>query len=414
MNSKPLFLTSLSAAVLLGLSACGGSSSGTTTPQSANTTSGPITAFGSVIVNGKEYLTNNATIMVEGKSANESDLSVGMMVTIVKDSSGNAAAVHFDDDVEGVVTSGYDGTSKSIEVMGLTVTTDANTIFESKESNITDFTMIVLGNVVEVSGYYSTASSTIVATRVEVKALKFTPNGSDKLEVKGTVSNLTSTTFTIGNMVVDFNNADLTDLPNGLSNDLYVEVQSLDGLNGSGELIASKVELQDEGKDDHQGDEDDEYELKGKVMSVDAATNSFVVNNQTIYYTDATKYDDGSLSDLVVGALVEVEGHFGAANENGVSEVIADEIEFEDMHTSIELTDTIAKIVTTDTNVGTITLTGGTEIDINNDTIMKDSSSVDTKHFNLGDLAEGDRVEIHYYSNGGTNTATKLERHDPL
>ena len=415
MNKKPLLLTSLSAAVLLGLSACGGGGSGGTTAQNTSTTSGPVTAFGSVYVNGVEYNTDNAKVYVEGSPAAESDLRVGMMVTVTKANNSTASAVHFSDDLEGLVISNSitaPATTGNMVIMGQTVSVDQNTIFESKVAGIATFSDIKQGFVVEVSGYYSTSTGTIAATRIEVKADTFTPNSGVTLEIKGTVSALGSTTFKLGQLVVNYNNADLTDLPNGLSDGLYVEVKSIGGLNTNDELIASKVELQDGGKDHHEGDVNEDYELKGKVMSV--GTDTFTVNNQKVLLTNATEFEHGTLADLKLYAMVEVEGHFNANKE-----LVADKVDFEGMHANsmTEQKGTVSNIATSATNIGSFTLTDAnsvaTTIVVNNMTIMKDSSSTPVIHFNLSSLVAGDNVEVDVYSNKDnpeTFTATKLER----
>jgi len=80
----PLLLALSLGALLSGCSGGGGSStpSGTTPPSSATTTavvsSGPITGFGSVILNGIEFDTTQADIRVEDQSVREDDLRLGM------------------------------------------------------------------------------------------------------------------------------------------------------------------------------------------------------------------------------------------------------------------------------------------------------------------------------------------------
>ena len=78
----------------------GGSSTtpGTTPTSSATTTAvvstGPITRFGSVILNGIEFDTTQAEIRVEDQVVREDDLRIGMRVAVegVRDNNGVARA----------------------------------------------------------------------------------------------------------------------------------------------------------------------------------------------------------------------------------------------------------------------------------------------------------------------------------
>ena len=399
---------------MLSLVACGGGGSGSA-DQTSNTSSGPITSFGSVYVNGVEYHTDGAAIYVEDEAASESDLRVGMMVTIDKDSNGNATSIHHDDDLEGIVLANNipaGQTTGTMDIMGQTVTITVDTVFESDVAGITDAGMVAAGNIVEVSGH-STGTGLITATRIEVKAIDLTTyvnTHAEGVELKGVVENhvLATKKFDIGSMTIDYSGAMLSDLSGGITDGIYVEVKSTAGIVG-GELIASKVEREDDGSIHHDGDEDDEYEIHGMVMAMTADT--ITVDSQLVIINNETEFEDGVRADIVVGAMVEVEGYFNAAGE-----LVAEEIELEDQEATAEMTGTVDIVDAPMPNVGTVTLADSTVILVNEETIMHDSRdegmTPDT-NFNLQDLVQGDFVEMYVFSNGdGTYTATKLERED--
>jgi len=391
--------------ILIGLSACGGNSN----PATANTTSattGPITAFGSLYVNSVEYNTDNANIYFEDKLASESALKVGMIVTIQKTSNNQASSVYYSDEVKGIVITNNipsGSTTGELDVMGQKVTVNDGTIFESYVTGITDVSMIQQGNVVEVSGY-SSGKGLITATRLEVKSEKFIA-GTDELEVKGIVGNYDGVNFTfnIGNLEIYYKDAVLEYLPNGIKDGLYVEAKSTNGLNASMQLIASKVELKNQGSKGYHGDEDEEYEVRGLIMEI--SDTSLTVNGQVIKINDITEFSDADRSMFVVGTLVEVEGRFNANKE-----LVAKKVEFEDSHygNSTELKGTVATINATDTNIGKITLDDGiTIIIVNNNTVMYGGL------LNLKDLKSGDYIEVKAVANGDnpvTYTALKIKR----
>ncbi len=95
---------------------------------------GPITGFGSVIVNGVRYATSGASIIVDGASATEADLAIGQVVRVegsvdANGTTGTATTIIFDDDVEGPVQS-IDLATGRIVVLGQPVQTSAATSFD--------------------------------------------------------------------------------------------------------------------------------------------------------------------------------------------------------------------------------------------------------------------------------------------
>lgn len=408
MKLQKIILTSAAAGLLAGLTACSSDSDSTGSDNRSRYTTGAITAFGSVYVNNSRYNTDNATVYIEDSIASESDLRVGMMVTIRESSPGVADTIYHDDDVEGIVLSTNilaDGTG-TLDVMGQTVTVDPKTIFESYVSGVTSAAGIEAGNIVEVTGS-SSGNGSIMATRLELKAATLADyliDHPEGIEVKGIVSGHTDSekTFDIGSLTVDYTNAVLDDMPAGNWDGLYVEAKSDQALNNMGHMVAYKVELEDDGSKGYH-DDDSEVEVKGEVTEV--SSESVTVNGITFLLDENTRYEHGTADNLTVGALVEVEGY---PNTNG--DLVADEVEFEDYDSELEIQGYVSAVGTTDDpNVGTIEINGLT-FHINSSTIMHDSSDAHLTHFNLASVVEGDLIKVYYFDNNGALTATKLER----
>ena len=413
---------SLAIASIIGLTACGGGGDGGSTSTGGGSgttgstiTSGVVSGFGSVFVAGVEFETDSSSFSLDDGDDGQEDedgLAVGMVVTIIgtvnaDGVTGTAEHIEFDDEIEGIVnanTVGTDGTG-TMTVMGQVVVVKTTTIFESDVAGITSVDRVVAGNVVEVSGF-SSGDGTVYATRIEVK---LATHSGEEIEVKGVITNLTATTFDLGGLTVDVSSAMLDDsIPDGtLSEGLYVEVKSTAGFNGSNELIAIEVELEDGGDMELDGDDGDEIELNGIVTAVHSDT-IFEIGRRTVIIKDATSFEHGNADAIVVGVSLEVEGELNAEGK-----LVADEIEL-GIDDDIEME---GKLEAVNTPPGTVMLFGRT-IHVNASTLLLDQQDeegmVPVHFFDLDDLNGGDFVEIDAYVDPGSGdlVAVKLERED--
>jgi hypothetical protein len=293
-----------------------------------------------------------------------------------------------------------------MNIMGQIVNISSTTIFESDVPGITGTDQVVAGNVVEVSGY-SSGDGTAFATRIEVKLAS---HAGEEIEVKGIIENLTATTFDIGGLTVNYSTAMLDDIPGGaLVEGLYVEVKSTQGMNASGQLVASEVELEDDGDMDLDGDDGEDVKLNG-IITAELSETVFEIDGQTVIIVADTEFEHGSIVDLAEGVLVKVEGRFNVDDA-----LIAEEIELEEER-DIEMEGALEAVNGTGAN-GTVTLFGQTVI-VNPMTILVDEQDEDgllpVHFFGLDDLAAGDFVELDAFrdSVSGNLVAAKLERDD--
>lgn len=326
MNIGNVLYRCLLIASLLLLDSCGGGSGGSVAEGGIGGTgisNGPITGFGSIYVNGIEYDTRNAEIVVEGDVAGTGDaavlnnLAVGHVVTVegsVPDGArATATRVHFNDNVEGPVQalSSVDAGTRQLTVLGQTVIATTETRFGN-----TTLGSLAVGNHVEVSGLV-TDSGAIQATYIGKKSDVFSDGTG--VEVKGVIDNLNpaAQTFTIAAVTVSYTGADLSGLDAPLVAGGTVEVK---GIFSAGTLIAGRIET-----------EDDLYlsattvwlEIAGYIASM-ISGEEFLLNNVRVRTTSATRFEGGTAADLLAGARVEVEGSYSA----GV--LTATGIEFED------------------------------------------------------------------------------------
>ncbi len=403
------------AAVLLlasGLSACGGGGSGGGSSDLAGIggtgiiAAGQITAFGSIFVNGVEYFVQpGTTITVNGDAAQESDLRLGMIVTLsgTLNSSGVTGtldAVAYEAELVGPVTdidpdgSDPNGKIKTLVILGKSVIVDAiKTSFGDDGSigNGYSFSTIAINDIVEVSGYVIDNNGTLHAARIE-KEGDYTPGSTTPVEVKGTVTALTQSVGSFildGVLTVDFDpdNANITimtSLVNGVAIGDDLEIKGT--FTNPTTIFANEIKPSDDGLPENAG----LVEIDGIITNFVNDSN-FKVNGQDIDASNAL-LDPASLA-LGDGMFVEVRG----AVVNGTLEatsVEADDgdIEIQAYVSGVPVNNTIRLQVT---SVGFIDVTVASSR-----TQMADD--VSNAPISLSDISDGNFLKITAYqdSNG--------------
>ena len=400
MNAK-LITCALSAAMVLTLNACGGGGgvgSVAGIGGSGFISSGSVTGFGSVFVNGVKFETGSTIFDIDDSgSGSQADLAIGMVVTVsgtvnADGTTGTATSISFDDQLQGPVSTltapDLDGENRNFKILGKTVLINAiNTVFDVSgdlpQTTPFNFGIIANGNNVEISGFWNDAGE-LVATRVELKATVFDP--SNIVELKGTVTGFTdvSAPFTLtglNSISIDASAAAIDDLPNGLTDGVSVEVKGTCSDAICSTLNATRVEGQnnfdDADKISVEGiitDFVDSSNFKINGISVDAS--SAILQPATLELGDGTRVEvEGPISNNTIQAFtVELRGGNAKVHAT-VSSVDPDTGDF---------------VVTVNSSTIAVTITTATE--------MENSVSVD------------DFVRVRGFENDtGGITATRVE-----
>jgi hypothetical protein len=128
------------------------------------------------------------------------------------------------------------------------------------------------------------------------------PRDSDEARLEGVIGAFTSATqFSVNGVAV---NAGGANPPAGLGLGVRVEVR---GIASGGVLQATEVKLKSQSEVENQ-----DFELRGLIGSVDVASTSFVLRGVTVSYSQATRFDDGTAANLLAGADVEARGMLSA------------------------------------------------------------------------------------------------------
>ncbi len=308
----------LPVAIALALSACGSSDSSTSNTDGL-VSSGVITGFGSIFVNGVEFETDRATFNIDGIPGTQDDLAVGMKVDVegsinADGITGIATHVDFDEELQGPVSgiSVGGGQTRSFTVLGTTVIIDINDTRFDDDNDAFSFDTIEDNDNVEISGFYDETGA-LHATRIELEDEDFDDNSI--VEVEGVIEGLSGTFFMIGTLEVEAKDAVLDDLPNGLVDGIKVEVKGTFDVK-TNTLTATKVE----GEDDELEDSENEIEIEGIITRYVDDSDFYVDDHPVDASADTVEREPSSLI-LAEGIHVEVEGIVS----NGI--LIASEVE---------------------------------------------------------------------------------------
>lgn len=293
----------LSTALAAALVACGsGGGSGSTGIAGGNvSSSGVITGFGSVVVNGVHFDESSANVTINdaGSRAGEhKGLKIGMTVKVKGTSDGakgTATDIEAKHEVEGKIAS-IDSVNKTFVVLGQTVYTDDKTLYDNSIPN--GFNGLMQDMQVEVYGLRD--ANGIHATLIEAA-----DTGFDE-EVRGTVSDLTTDTFKIGGLTIHYDSTTLFEGgdASGLVDGAIVEVHF--DTNSAMPNHATKIKFEANEDRKFEVDDGDGTEVEGYVSGFTAHPGTFKVGNVEVQTTETTKLEDrGTLANNI---KVEVEG----------------------------------------------------------------------------------------------------------
>lgn len=349
------------------LAGCGG---GVGVGGTGSYASGPISGFGSVIVNGIRFDDSGARIETEaGDTLRRGELALGMFAEVDGGAIGGSAAeptatatrIRIASALVGPVTA-RDAATQTLAVLQQPVRITASTVYAATLPD--GFASIGAADVLEVHGFYDAGAAAIVATRIEKRLL---PPLAYKL--RGVVRSLDAAahTFAIGGATfsyasplqpvdgsyvllsvettpvggawvvrrIDDGRRQLPDLERAefegtvtaftSSRQFSVNGQPVDASTASfpdGEAIALGTQVEVRGtmvggtlraaevKLENDGGGSGEFRLFGSIAALSTAARTFVVQGQalsfTVDYSQAAFEDGASAADLANGRAVEV------------------------------------------------------------------------------------------------------------
>jgi Domain of unknown function (DUF5666) len=292
----------LAALALLG--GCGGVDSGGTGTGAASTYAvGPITGFGSIIVNGVRYDDASAVIdddNDDGRVRSSADLKLGMRAEVQASaitvsagvSSATASSIRVHSEIVGPVEA-IDPVNARLSVLGQTVDVVATTVFDA--SLTSGLSSLVPGDVIEVYATLDLATGRYVASRIERRSVVAA------YKLRGVVGMLTlaAKTVTIGNATIDWSAVPPTDPATALKPGRRVRVM-LSPTADAGVWHATALTSGVARPADR-----DVAEIEGRITAFTSPA-TFSLNGIAVDASSAT-FPNGN-TGLALGVSVEVQG----------------------------------------------------------------------------------------------------------
>ena len=358
------------------LAGCGGVDSGGTGTGSASTLAvGPITGFGSIIVNGVRYDDALAAISDDdGVVRTTAELKLGMSAEVIASAvsvvdgvaTASASSIRVRSMIEGPVES-IDLAAGQLLAIGQNVLIVAGTVFDLGGS-----VPLAVGDLIEVHATLDVARSSYVATRIERRAAlaryklrgvvtEFDPVGRTlrmgalridwsgvapddpastlapgrllQLTLGPTPATGTRTALSIQADTLPLADRERVELEGRVTAFTSITEFQVDGVpvdargarfdgGAAGLVQGAKVEVKGslrggvllaiEVEVEDDAGGDQSFELHGSIESVDAAAMRFVVRGVTVGWSADTRFDSSSAADLVVGRRVEVRGRLSS------------------------------------------------------------------------------------------------------
>lgn len=373
----------------LALAGCGGGGgSGVAGVSSGGTGSfsvGPITGFGSIILNSNGVRIDDSSASVTDDDGNDmrGKLKLGMLCTVnasvVVAARATAQSIVASGELQGRIVGMPDASQKTFVVLGQTVRVTGSTVFDV--SLPTGFSGLANDTIVEVHGVLDPAANTMTATFIEKK------NSPALFKIQGLASNHDGIAkkFNIGSIRINYGTT--TDVRTAPANGTLVRVRLtavLPPAAAPAEWTATRIRPPENANEDR-----DEAEIEGSITAFTSPT-QFSVSGIAVNASSA-RFDDGT-AGLAVGVRVEVKGRVSG----GV--LIAERVKIEDgnkiNNLEFELHGTASNVTATTFEVR------GVKVNFTGTTLFRNGSAAN--------LVNGAQIEVKGVASNSTASSTSI------
>lgn len=366
------------------VAACGGGGGGDTVAAGGSVSTGPITGFGSVIVNGVRFDDSTASVADDDGTPMQGKLRLGMLATIksspITGTSSTASSVTVGGELQGPIEGAPNTASRTFVVLGQAVEVTGSTVFDASLSS--GFASLASGTLVEVHGILNPAANRLQATFIERK------NSPSVFKIQGLASghDVAAKKFSIGSVRIHYaSTGDVRVVPN---DGTLVRVRLQAQTPAPAEWIATRIRPPENNLDGR-----NEAEITGFITAF-TSTAAFTLNGMAVNASNAA-FPKGQ-TGIAAGARVEVKGSL----VNGV--LVATRVKIEDGNAinslEFELHGTVSGLSSNSFKVQTVS---GGLIDV-----TFNPATVTFLRGTAGNLVNGARIEVKGQASAGSTSTS--------
>lgn len=384
MNGNQIFRTLLVGVVAVTVAACGAGLLRLAEITGSGFTSGSAQAFGSVVVNGVRYATDDANVVIDTASGAEADLRIGHRLLIAGtdngDGTGIADQVTFAADAIGAIDS-VDTASNELLVLGQRVGIEGLTLIYGG-----DVADLQAGVPVRVSGVRDAANV------LRAGAIEILPATPSTVQVRGTVRSVDTAaqTLNIAGLTVDYSGANAAAASLAVGADVVARgAETVAGLQASSLLVADRGT----------GNAGDAVRLRGLVTQ--RSGDGFTVAGQSVFLSAGVVMTGGNADELAAGDDVAVVGLLN--NAGAVDAATVEIVRPDERALPVEI---IAQVQDASGD-----LLNALNLDIRprSRTLLRDARD-EQRPFALDNLQVGDWVRLRCFGDNGTIVVNRVER----
>lgn len=384
-------------AVVLGsaaLAACGGVLQ-LAEIEGSGYSDGAGSGYGSVYVNGTRFTTDVAAITIDGASASEADLEIGMLLQVDGDVlAGIAQSIRYDRDLRGPIDrierANLLSDDATLEILGQSVRVDSRTRYVG-----TDLDGLTTDMSVEISGLRA-ADGSLRASLLRLNSNVYAA-GTERVDVEGHVTAVSNTVVRVGQLQIDLAASSLS---GQVAIGDHIEAFGLQTTRG-GVLRADQARRLLDGREA----DGPQVQLDGLVTAVSGSTLS--LGGQQVDISNAERGDASGLP-ITQGARLIVTGT-RAGNTPDTRLISARRVVLLPA-ADLSLTGSVSGI---DFDSEQLVVLGQT-LQLLPHTQFIDDSAAALRRFRTADLSLGDTVELlAYASTDGNLAVARLRRIDP-
>ena len=247
----------------------------------------------STIIKQDGVIIDNTLFEIIGSGGYKIRFKVGTNVNTTI-SQGTLTEINFISDIKGPITN-----LSPLTIMDQVIFTTADTVLQ----NLNSTNILIVGDIVSVSGTISEINNTMQLSRLELN------NNIIEWKLRGFARNITPINFTIGSLIINRNAMTASNCGGGFIDNSFVEIKATpDASYSTGSTLTTLIDIECQTPDVNQ---DPNFiipvVIEGMVSNI-IDLSSFRINDLVVFFFFFTSFDNGEAEHIDEGTKIEIQG----------------------------------------------------------------------------------------------------------